>query len=140
MEESRIEKIRMDTLLAQQIREIEISEFLSGPAVSATVVDAKAPEDVEEVPPVSLSLINPSELAKITASVTNGGSPTPNWSFSRIAQVIRADLDILGQLRPGSKISFTLVTESDAEKFWHDKLKIISTISLQLRTASGLFL
>ena len=60
--------------------------------------------------------------------------------YPRIAQVIRADLDILGQLRPGSKISFTLVTESDAEKFWHDKLKIISTISLQLRTASGLFL
>jgi allophanate hydrolase subunit 2 len=60
--------------------------------------------------------------------------------YPRIAQIIRADLDILGQLRPGSKISFTLVTESDAEKYWHDKLKIISTISLQLRTASGLFL
>jgi antagonist of KipI len=60
--------------------------------------------------------------------------------YPRIAQVIRADLDILGQLRPGSKISFTLVTEADAEKFWHDKAKIISTISLQLRTASGLFL
>ncbi len=60
--------------------------------------------------------------------------------YPRIAQVIRADLDILGQLRPGSKITFNLVTESDAEKFWHDKLKIISTISLQLRTASGLFL
>lgn len=59
--------------------------------------------------------------------------------YPRIAQVIRADLDILGQLRPGSKISFTLVTEADAEKFWHDKLKIISNISLQLRTASGLF-
>jgi hypothetical protein len=49
-------------------------------------------------------------------------------------------LGLLGQLRPGTKISFTLVTEADAEKFWHDKLKIISNISLQLRTASGLFL
>ena len=60
--------------------------------------------------------------------------------YPRIAQVIRADLDILGQLRPGTKISFTLVTEADAEKFWNEKLKIISNISLQLRTASGLFL
>ena len=60
--------------------------------------------------------------------------------YPRIAQVIRADLDILGQLRPGSNISFTLITEADAEKAWHDKVKLISTISLQLRTASGLFL
>lgn len=60
--------------------------------------------------------------------------------YPRIAQVIRADLDILGQLRPGTILSFNLVTEADAEKLWHDKLKIISTISLQLRTASGLFL
>ena len=60
--------------------------------------------------------------------------------YPRIAQVIRADLDILGQLRPGTSVSFTLVTEADAEKFWHDKLNFISNISLQLRTASGLFL
>jgi len=60
--------------------------------------------------------------------------------YPRIAQVIRADLDILGQLRPGSNISFTLVTEAEAEKFWYDKQNFISTIILQLRTASGLFL
>ena len=60
--------------------------------------------------------------------------------YPRIAQVIRADLDILGQLRPGTTVSFRLVTEADAEKFWHDKLNFISNISLQLRTASGLFL
>lgn len=60
--------------------------------------------------------------------------------YPRIAQVIRADLDILGQLRPGRKVTFTLVSEEEAEFLWQEKSNHFSSVSMQLCTASGLFL
>jgi antagonist of KipI len=41
--------------------------------------------------------------------------------YPKIAQVISADLDLLGQLRPGEKVSFQRVTREEAERLWHAK-------------------
>jgi len=41
--------------------------------------------------------------------------------YPKIAQVIRADLDKLGQLRPGWEIAFKTVTMAEAEQLSHER-------------------
>ncbi len=60
--------------------------------------------------------------------------------YPRIAQVIRADLAKLGQLRPGVKVAFSLVTTEIAELSWNTLFQETSYISLRLQTASGIIL
>jgi len=41
--------------------------------------------------------------------------------YSRLGCVIRADLDRVGQLRPGQKVTFRLVAPPEAEQAWNEK-------------------
>jgi antagonist of KipI len=41
--------------------------------------------------------------------------------YPKIAQVIRADLDVLGQLRPGERVCFVRVSLSEAEELYLQK-------------------
>jgi allophanate hydrolase subunit 2 len=57
-----------------------------------------------------------------TVQVTNEGScvvlgvdAQTIGGYPKIAQVIRADLDVLGRLRPGSEVRFRLVSVDEAE-------------------------
>lgn len=60
--------------------------------------------------------------------------------YPRVAQVIRADLPRLGQLRPGDSITFSLVTLDEAEQTALDKNRRWEIISLHLHTlAAGFF-
>jgi allophanate hydrolase subunit 2 len=41
--------------------------------------------------------------------------------YPKVAHVIAADLDRLGQLRPGDKIEFEMATMDDAEAAWRER-------------------
>jgi allophanate hydrolase subunit 2 len=45
--------------------------------------------------------------------------------YPKIAQVIAADLDRLGQLRPGEVIRFERVGLAEAEQLYHDRQKAL---------------
>jgi 5-oxoprolinase (ATP-hydrolysing) subunit C len=55
--------------------------------------------------------------------------------YPKIAQVISADLDKLGQLGPGDDVRFTPVTLAEAEAFFRKKQAEVHAWSLRLRTA-----
>jgi antagonist of KipI len=57
--------------------------------------------------------------------------------YPKIAQVISADLDILGQLRPGEHIAFHEVTLDEAEQAYHRKRETLREWVTRLRTAAG---
>jgi antagonist of KipI len=57
--------------------------------------------------------------------------------YPKVAQVIAADLDRLGQLRPGESICFVPVTLADAETLYQRKRREIHEWLLRLRLADA---
>lgn len=57
--------------------------------------------------------------------------------YPKIAQVIAADLDILGQLRPGDAIRFVRVTLDEAERAYRQQRDELQRWLVRLRTAEG---
>jgi antagonist of KipI len=55
--------------------------------------------------------------------------------YPKLAQVIGADLDKLGQLRPGDAFSFQRVSLEEAERVYREKMKDLSQWLLRLQTA-----
>lgn len=55
--------------------------------------------------------------------------------YPKIAQVISADLDELGQLRPGAGVHFASVTLAEAEALYREKQAILRQWLVRLRTA-----
>lgn len=60
--------------------------------------------------------------------------------YPRVAQVIRADLHKLGQLRPGTDVSFHYVSPNEALGIWEEQQKRIQSLCLRLSVASQDFL
>jgi biotin-dependent carboxylase-like uncharacterized protein len=57
--------------------------------------------------------------------------------YPKIAQVIAADLDRLGQLHPGQAVTFERVTLEEAEVAWRERQRRLSAIVTRLQVASG---
>jgi len=57
--------------------------------------------------------------------------------YPKIAQIISADLDTLGQLRPGDSVTFRRVTLEEAETLYRRKQAELNRWLLQIRTAIG---
>jgi allophanate hydrolase subunit 2 len=55
--------------------------------------------------------------------------------YPKLAQVIGADLDKLGQLRPGDTVTFQRVRLDEAERIYRDKMKDVRQWLLRLQTA-----
>ena len=56
--------------------------------------------------------------------------------YPKIAQVIRADLDLLGQIRPGTKLTFVQTTLDDAERRYRAQQAELSAWATRVRTAA----
>lgn len=68
-----------------------------------------------------------------TIQITSSGQPVvlladaqTSGGYPRIANVITADLDKIGQLKPGEEVRFTLVDLSDAQRAWEVKQAALS--------------
>lgn len=84
-------------------------------------------------------LRSPRELASEPVApgavqITNDGLPVvlgvdgqTIGGYPKIAHVIRADLDALGQLRPGDSVRFVEITEEDAEAAYREKRATLRT-------------
>jgi 5-oxoprolinase (ATP-hydrolysing) subunit C len=59
--------------------------------------------------------------------------------YPRIAHVIRADLDLVGQLRPGDQLGFEPVRLTEAERLGREKGTLLKHWGLRLREAVGNF-
>jgi allophanate hydrolase subunit 2 len=59
--------------------------------------------------------------------------------YPKIAQVVSADLDVLGQLRPGARVVFEPVSLDEAESLYHQKQALLREWVTRLRTAAGGF-
>jgi antagonist of KipI len=57
--------------------------------------------------------------------------------YPKIAQVIAADLDRLGQLRPGSKVAFHPVRLDEAEELWRRRAARLGEWLTRLRVSAG---
>ena len=57
--------------------------------------------------------------------------------YPKIAHVIDADLDWLGQLRPGQRLRFVRVTMAEAVTRWREQSERLQRWVLRLRAASG---
>jgi antagonist of KipI len=57
--------------------------------------------------------------------------------YPKVAQVIRADFDVLGQLRPGDELAFTEVSLEEAERLYHEKEAELAAWVTRLRAAAG---
>jgi antagonist of KipI len=55
--------------------------------------------------------------------------------YPKIAQVIAADLDALGQLRPGDRVRFVRVTLDEAERLYRRRSEVLREWLTRLRTA-----
>lgn len=55
--------------------------------------------------------------------------------YPKIAQVIQADLDRLGQLRPGDRIRFIRVSLEEAEAIYHQKQAVLNNWVTRLRAS-----
>jgi antagonist of KipI len=55
--------------------------------------------------------------------------------YPKIAQVIVADLDVLGQLRPGDRVRFVRVTLDEAERLYRRRGEVLREWLARLRTA-----
>jgi antagonist of KipI len=55
--------------------------------------------------------------------------------YPKLAQVIGADLDRLGQLRPGDTVAFQRVSLEEAERVYRDRMRELSQWLLRLQTA-----
>jgi antagonist of KipI len=58
--------------------------------------------------------------------------------YPKIAQVIAADLDRLGQLRPGEVVTFEEVPLAEAERLYRERARALRGWMVRLRTADGL--
>lgn len=56
--------------------------------------------------------------------------------YPKIAQVISADLDVLGQLRPGARVNFVHVTQEMAWSLHRDKQENLRCLGMRLRLAA----
>ncbi len=59
--------------------------------------------------------------------------------YPKIAQVISADLDVVGQLRPGERVVFQQVSLEEAEDLYRQKQAVLHEWVTRLRTAAGGF-
>jgi allophanate hydrolase subunit 2 len=59
--------------------------------------------------------------------------------YPKIAQVISADLDVVGQLRPGARVVFRRVSLKEAERLYRQKQEVLREWVTRLRTAAGVF-
>jgi biotin-dependent carboxylase-like uncharacterized protein len=59
--------------------------------------------------------------------------------YPKIAQVISADLDVLGQLRSGARVVFERVSLEEAERLYHQRQEVVREWVTRLRTAAGEF-
>jgi antagonist of KipI len=57
--------------------------------------------------------------------------------YPKIAQVISADLDLLGQLRPGDRVFFVCAPQAEAERFYREKQAELRAWVTRLRAAVG---
>jgi allophanate hydrolase subunit 2 len=57
--------------------------------------------------------------------------------YPKIAQVISADLDRVGQLRPGESVTFVRVTVDEAEAAYRERQALLGEWLTRLRVASG---
>jgi allophanate hydrolase subunit 2 len=57
--------------------------------------------------------------------------------YPRIAHVISADLDLVGQLRPGDQVSFQYVSLAEAEQLGRDKRALLERWCLRLQEAAN---
>ena len=57
--------------------------------------------------------------------------------YPKIAQVISADLDVLGQMRPGTRIYFVRCSVEVAARFHHEKQAELRAWVTRLRAAVG---
>jgi antagonist of KipI len=55
--------------------------------------------------------------------------------YPKVAQVIAADLDALGQLRPGGRVRFVRVTLDEAERLYRRRAEVLREWLARLRTA-----
>src|SRR5688500_1176064 len=56
--------------------------------------------------------------------------------YPKVAQVIAADLDALGQLRPGQAVGFRLVTPDEAAAGWRERAACLRGWLTRLRVGS----
>ena len=56
--------------------------------------------------------------------------------YPKIAQVVSADLDALGQLRPGAGVAFRRVTLAEAEGLWREAQGRLREWLARLRAAT----
>jgi antagonist of KipI len=57
--------------------------------------------------------------------------------YPKVAQVIAADLDRVGQLRPGDGVEFEYVTLDEAERLWADRARSLREWATRLRVSAG---
>jgi antagonist of KipI len=55
--------------------------------------------------------------------------------YPKIAQVISAELDFLGQLRPGQKVTFQPVNLDEAQRLYRQRQAVLAEWVQRLRTA-----
>jgi biotin-dependent carboxylase-like uncharacterized protein len=55
--------------------------------------------------------------------------------YPKIAQVISADLDVLGQLRPGNQIRFSAIELAEAESAWRERQKRVRELVTRLQVS-----
>jgi allophanate hydrolase subunit 2 len=56
--------------------------------------------------------------------------------YPKIAQVIAADLDRIGQLRPGQAVRFARVTMDEAEEAYRDRDRKLRDVVMRLRVVT----
>jgi biotin-dependent carboxylase-like uncharacterized protein len=59
--------------------------------------------------------------------------------YPKVAQVISADLDVVGQLRPGERVVFQQVSLEEAERLYRQKQAVLYEWVARLRTVAGGF-
>lgn len=59
--------------------------------------------------------------------------------YPKVAQVIAADVDRLGQLRPGQSVRFEQVTMAEAEAVWTERRSRLDELLLRLATCTGFY-
>jgi antagonist of KipI len=81
-------------------------------------------------------------VAPGAVQVTNDGQPIvlgvdgqTIGGYPKVAHVIRADLDALAHLRPGSRVRFALVTATEAEAAARDRADALAALLARVRAA-----
>ena len=81
-------------------------------------------------------------MAPGAVQVTNDGLPVvlgvdgqTIGGYPKVAHVIRADLDLLAQLRPGERVRFDRVTPDEAERAAMERAAFLKDWLMRLRIA-----